>query len=98
SAVETKESVAERGQFEIADLVPRVPLGGAASLRIVAAPMGGSGLFQLYEHTVGARRMNKRHQGGLGAGSRLLIDQPHAARLQVLQCRRDVVDTQSDVV
>ena len=61
-------------------------------------PSDATGLLQLDEHAVRARRMNERDQRAFGARPRLLIDQPHAARLQLRQRRGDVVDPQRDVV
>ena len=55
-------------------------------------------LLQLDEHAVGARRMNERDQRAFGARARLLVDQPHAARLQLRERGADVVDAQGDVV
>ena len=55
-------------------------------------------LLQLDQHAVRRRRVNERDQRAFGAGPRLLVDQPDAARAQVRERRLDVVDAQRDVM
>ena len=45
-----------------------------------------------------ARWVNERHQRAFGAGPRLLVDQPHAARFELREDRADVLDPQRDVM
>jgi len=99
ATIEAEEPIAERGQLEIANLVPRIPLGRAAGARSMAVSL-------LTERLVSARRARRersrdddeRHEGGLGARSRLLIDQAYAARFQLIERRGDIVNAQRDVV
>ena len=42
--------------------------------------------------------MDERDERAVRAGPRLLVDQPHAARLQLRERRVDVVDAQRDVM
>ena len=69
-----------RDQLEIAER------DSAAHRVEPALSAGGSAdgwLLQLDEHAVRADGMNERHERAFGAGPRLLVDQPRAARLQL---------------
>ncbi len=86
--VEPERTVADACQLEIA---PR------HALRRQVHP-GWRRLFELDEHAVGRPRVNERHLRALGARTRLLVHEAHAARLQVRQDRADVLHAQRDVM
>src|SRR5437588_1088221 len=73
-------------------MIPMVAVGIFLCVRV------GTVLFQLDENPAGAGGMNECDQRSFGAGARLLVYEPYAARLQSRERLRDVVDAQRDVV
>src|SRR5262249_37066628 len=76
-------------------LPPMMPIDGFMSCS--ASPRLPH-LFQLNQHAARRGRVHECYQGMLRAGSRLLVDQPDAARLQLRERTADVVHPQRDVV
>ena len=63
-----------------------------------AWPSGCLLLFELDQHPVRRRRVDEGDERTFGAGSRLLVDQANAARLELRQRGADVIDPQGDVM
>src|SRR3954454_23962855 len=55
-------------------------------------------LLQFNQHAAATGRVDECYQGMFRAGTRRLVDQPDAARLQLRQHGVDVVDAQRDVM
>jgi hypothetical protein len=91
AAVEAEETIAQRRQFEVANLVADVSLCRAANR--LRRRCSATRLLQLDQHAVRARRMNKRDQRRFCARSRLFINQANAAGFELFQRRTDVVDS-----
>ncbi len=58
----------------------------------------GAGCFSSTSTPCGGRRMHERDQRPFGAGTRRLVDQPDAGRLQLGQRRVDVIDRERHVM
>ena len=83
AAIEPEKAVGQRQQLEAAQ---RVPADGREE-----GDRGGR-LLELDQHPVRRRRMDERHHRALRAGTRPVVDQPDAARLQVRQRGFEVFD------
>ena len=87
-----------RGGRSRRDSVDQLEIAERATARRRDSATVGARLLQLDQHAVRRRRMDERDERAFGARPRLLVDQPDAARLQLRERRRDVVDAQRDVM
>ena len=83
---------------EISSSSPRVNLEIAGGGCLTADRLADPRLLELDQHAVRRRGMDERDRRAFRAWPRMFVDQPDAARSEMVDCGADVVDPQRDVV